>query len=79
MKRSTQNKAPFAVVPLTYSVEEAALALGVGRSLISRLIKEGQLNAFRIGHRTLLRVEECEAFLARLSVPEIGLQEKNKA
>jgi excisionase family DNA binding protein len=52
--------------PVSYSVEDAARALGIGRSLAFRLIREGQLAAVKIGRRTVVPVKECEAFLARL-------------
>ena len=52
--------------PLAYCVEDAALALGVGRTLIFRLIKEGQLQALLIGRRTLISVQELDSFLVRL-------------
>lgn len=54
------------VVPISYSVENAALALGLGRSMVFRLIREGQLSAVKVGRRTVVSVKECEAFLARL-------------
>ncbi len=57
---------PTNVVPVSYSVENAALALGLGRSMVFRLIREGQLTALKVGRRTVVSVKECEAFLARL-------------
>ena len=55
------------VVPLSFSVEDAATALGIGRSMTYQLIREGHLVAVKIGRRTLVPVKECEALLRRLS------------
>jgi len=52
--------------PLALCAEDAAEVLGIGRTLIFRLIKEGKLVAVRIGRRTIVPVREIEAFLARL-------------
>jgi len=51
---------------LALCAEDAAEVLGIGRTLIFRLIKEGKLKAVRIGRRTLVPVRELEALLARL-------------
>jgi len=40
--------------PLTYSVEEAAKVLGVGRGSTYGLIRTGQLRHIRIGRRVLI-------------------------
>lgn len=67
MRHATpQPKPDRPVAPVSYSVEDAARALGIGRSLAFRLIREGQLAAVKIGRRTVVPVKECEAFLARL-------------
>jgi len=62
---NNQPEPPSAVAPLSYSVEDAARALGIGRSLAFQLIREGQLVAVKIKRRTVVPVKECEAFLAR--------------
>jgi excisionase family DNA binding protein len=54
------------IAPVSYSVEDAAKALGIGRTFVFQLIKEGQLKAVKIGRRTLVPVKEVEAFLCRL-------------
>lgn len=51
--------------PLAYCVEDAAKALGLGRTFVFNLIKDGELAAVRVGRRTLVTVKECEAFLVR--------------
>lgn len=63
--RNFQPKPPSVVDPLAYSVEDAARALGIGRSLAFQLIRDEQLVAVKINRRTVVPVKECEAFLAR--------------
>lgn len=48
------------------SVEEAADALGLGRTYIFQLIKEGALESIRAGRRRLVPVKAVDAFLARM-------------
>lgn len=50
---------------LTHSIEQAARALGVGRSLVFTLLKEGQLKSIRVGKRRLILTTELQAFLDR--------------
>lgn len=49
------------------SVEEAAIQLGVGRSLAWSLVREGKLRSVRAGHRVLVPLTAIDEFLA--SVP----------
>ena len=57
----------FAPVKLAaLSVEDAAQALGIGRTHTYSLIKEGTLKAVKLGRRTLIPVQEVTDFLARL-------------
>lgn len=51
--------------PLALSVDDTAKALGVGATLVWRLIKDKKLKAVKIYGRTLICVAEIEAFLAR--------------
>lgn len=48
---------------LAYSINRTAKALGVGRSTIYKLIKAGQVDALKIGTRTLITT----ASIARLT------------
>lgn len=48
---------------LAYSINRTAKALGVGRSTIYKLIKTGQIDAIKIGTRTLITT----ASIARLT------------
>lgn len=50
-----------------YTVEEAAIALGVGKVTVYRLLKEGQLRRCKIGRRTLIPVKDLAAFVERLA------------
>lgn len=43
--------------PLVLSINEAAKALGIGRSSVYALIKSGSLDSIKIGTRTLLTTE----------------------
>jgi len=53
------------VLPVSYSIEDAAKALGIGRTFVFQLIKEGKLKAVKLGRRTVIPVKECEALLSR--------------
>lgn len=53
------------VPSVSYSVEDAAIALGIGRTFCFHLIKVGKLRAFKLGRRTLVSVREVEAFTER--------------
>ena len=50
---------------IAYSINRTAKALGVGRSTIYQLIKTGQIDAIKIGTRTLITT----ASVARLVEP----------
>lgn len=49
---------------LLVSVEEAALALGIGRSLACELIASGALPHLKVGRRTLVPTRALEAWVA---------------
>lgn len=52
---------------LALSIEEAAEAMGIGRTLCFRLIKDGELAVTRIHGRSVVQISEIQAFLARRS------------
>jgi excisionase family DNA binding protein len=43
--------------PLAISINDAAKALGVGRTSIYQMINDGRLEAFKLGRRTLVKTE----------------------
>lgn len=49
---------------ITYTVREAASALGIGRTSIWMAIKDGRLAAIKLGHRTLIPAESLRAWIA---------------
>jgi len=48
---------------LAVSIPTAGEMLGLGRSTIYRLIKEGQLKPKKVGTRTLIRTADLKTFL----------------
>jgi excisionase family DNA binding protein len=48
---------------LTYSLKEAAAALGVGRSTLYKALTEGALSAVKLGNRTLIRGEALRGWM----------------
>jgi excisionase family DNA binding protein len=68
MKRTIEIHTPteqIDIPPLAYCVEDAAIALGVGRTLIFRLIRDGYLPAVKIGRRTLIALSDLDSFLTK--------------
>lgn len=53
--------------PLAYSVREAAQALSIGRTRLYELINGGELEALKLGRRTLIPREALLALLSNLS------------
>jgi len=49
---------------MAYSISEAKLALGLGRTTIYKMIKEGKLRPIKVGSKTLLRHDDLIDFLA---------------
>jgi excisionase family DNA binding protein len=43
--------------PLAVSINDAARALGLGRTSIYAMIGDGRLEAFKLGRRTLIKTE----------------------
>lgn len=48
---------------LVYSINEAARALGVGRTSIYALIKQGRLETVKLGSRTLVKTSSILALI----------------
>jgi len=53
-------------------VDDAAALMGVGVSTVYRLLKRGELTRLKLGHRTLIRLSEIEAFIDRLAVEPVS-------
>lgn len=43
--------------PLAVSINDTVRMLGVGRTSIYEMIRDGRLEAFKLGRRTLVRVD----------------------
>ena len=54
---------------LSYSIKEAAAAIGVSTWTIWQLIKAGDLTTFKMGARTLIRADVLEGLIDRRSLP----------
>lgn len=67
MSRRTPTPNPkveTAPVPrVSFSIEEAAGALGIGRTYVYQLIKEGRLQVVRLGRRTLVPMDAIQDLL----------------
>jgi excisionase family DNA binding protein len=54
------------IQPIAISVEEAAKAAGVGRTLIYEALSKNELASLKAGRRRLIRVEALRAWLRDL-------------
>ena len=50
--------------PLALSINDAAKALSLGRTSIYAMIGDGRLEAFKLGRRTLVRMESIRRIVA---------------
>ncbi|MGY4467330.1 excisionase family DNA binding protein [Bradyrhizobium sp. LB9.1b] len=48
---------------LSLTIDEATKATGIGRTKIFALLKSGDLTAFKVGRRTLIRVDDLKCFM----------------
>ena len=51
------------VKPMLMRIDQAAQALGIGRTTMYRLIKEGHFTVVRIGRATRLRLADVQAWV----------------
>ena len=58
------------IAPRVLRVEEAAQALGIGRSLVYDLIRSGRLRSFKVGSRRLIPIAAIEETITILSGEE---------
>jgi excisionase family DNA binding protein len=49
--------------PLAYSIEEASRVSSIGRTNLYQLIKDGKLQARKVGKRTLIPAESLRALI----------------
>ena len=56
-----------AACQLSYTVNQAAAQLGIGRTSIYELIKTGDLTPIKLRQRTLLRHDDLAAMLERMT------------
>jgi excisionase family DNA binding protein len=50
---------------LAYTIPEAVVASGLGRTTIYELIKRGEIPLLKVGSRSLIRCQDLAAFLDR--------------
>ncbi len=55
---------------LAVTIPEATRIIGVGRTTLYRLFEQGKLTPRKVGKRTLILMEELEAFIQ--SLPKAG-------
>jgi excisionase family DNA binding protein len=48
---------------LAYSLDDAADHIGLGRTTMYRLVRDGELHALKVGRRTLVLESELRSFL----------------
>jgi excisionase family DNA binding protein len=66
MMTTTNRLAGF----LALSVEEAAEALGLGRTKVFELVSGGQLRSIKVGRRRLVPVSALEQFITQRLIEE---------
>lgn len=49
--------------PLALSINDAAKTLGLGRTSIYAMISDGRLTTFKVGRRTLVRMESIRRLI----------------
>ena len=52
-------------IPMLVTINDAAKTLGIGRTLLYRLINSGELDVVRLGARTLVTRASIEALIER--------------
>ncbi|MGH3710483.1 MAG: excisionase family DNA-binding protein [Pseudonocardiaceae bacterium] len=59
-------------VKLAYSIDEAFLALSIGRTQLFDLLRRGEITSVKIGRRRLIPAASLDAYLARLITEQTG-------
>jgi len=70
---------PTTSTPVTYTIEGAKHASGLGATKLYELIGEGVLQARKAGRRTLVTAESLNAYLTSLPPAAIGRQHRKAA
>ena len=52
----------------TFKIDEVSQALGIGKTTIHKLLREGELQKIKLGRSTLILAESVEALLQRHAV-----------
>ncbi|MEK6206944.1 MAG: helix-turn-helix domain-containing protein [Chloroflexota bacterium] len=63
---AVRQREPPRVAPLLLKPEEAADALGIGRTRVYQLMREGELRSLKIGKSRRIPVAALEAFVGQL-------------
>lgn len=66
-RRSTTRPSTVPVDRMLLTVEEAAAAIGVGRSLMFELIAAGHIETVRVGRLRRVRPEQLRSYVESLS------------
>lgn len=59
--------------PENISIGEAVRLFGIGRTKLYELIQKGEIDAVKLGRRTLVRAHSARSFID--SLPRIGLSQ----
>jgi len=54
---------------ISVTIPQACKITGLGRSTIYRLFEEGKLQRLKAGTRTLIKMDDLEAYIESLSAP----------
>jgi excisionase family DNA binding protein len=57
---------------ITISVDEAMLAIGVGKTLLYELLNDGSLRSIKVGKKRLVIVESIHEWIANMESYDIG-------
>lgn len=57
------DKPPSSVTPLAYQPKDAAVRLGIGKTLLYELIDAKKIRVVKVGVRTLIAETELQRFL----------------
>jgi excisionase family DNA binding protein len=61
---------PAAILPLMYTVDQAARAVGVSRGRFYEFINSGEIPSVKIGNRRRIRASDLETWVKNLPVDE---------